>query len=66
VLLDELSPWLRQQLSEAGIPVVDASVKGPMYVNPFELSHPNAKAQEVYADRIGTYLMRHLEESRLA
>ena len=66
VLLDELSPWLRDQLGQAGIPVVDASVKGPMYVNPFELSHPNAKAQEVYADRIGTYLLRQLEESRLA
>jgi hypothetical protein len=66
VLLDELSPWLRQQLVEAGIPVVDASVKGPMYVNPFELSHPNAKAQEVYADRISTYLQRQLEESKLA
>jgi hypothetical protein len=66
VLLDELSPWLRQQLVDAGIPVVDASVKGPMYVNPFELSHPNAKAQEVYAERIGAYLQRQLEESKLA
>jgi hypothetical protein len=66
VLLDELSSWLRQQLDQAGIAVVDASVKGPMYVNPFELSHPNAKAQEVYADRIGAYLQRQVEESKLA
>lgn len=60
VLLDQLSPWLRQQLDAAGIAVVDASVSGPAYVNPFELSHPNALAQQVYADRIGTYLAQQM------
>jgi hypothetical protein len=56
VLLDSLSPALRRMLDEAGIPVVDAAVSGAEYINTLELSHPNAAANRVYAERIERHL----------
>ena len=59
VLLDALSPGLARMLREEGIPVVDAAVSGTEYVNPFELSHPNALANQVYAQKIEAHLISH-------
>ncbi len=62
VLLDQLSAGLARLLEQGGIPVVDASVAGAEYVNPFELSHPNARANRVYADRIDAYVTQRNAE----
>jgi hypothetical protein len=59
VLLDTMSPGLARMLRDEGIPVVDAAVSGTEYVNPFELSHPNALANQVYAERIEAHLIAH-------
>ena len=59
VLLDAMSPGLARMLRDEGIPVIDAAVSGTEYVNPFELSHPNARANEIYAQRIEAHLVSH-------
>jgi hypothetical protein len=59
VLLDAMSPGLARMLRDEGITVIDAAVSGSEYVNPFELSHPNALANQVYADRVEAHLIAH-------
>ena len=59
VLRFSMSDNLRRQLEAAGIPVLDASVSGREYsLMPFD-GHPNGKANEVFAERIHSYLAKH-------
>ena len=59
VLRFSMSDNLRQQLETAGIPVLDASVSGREYsLVPFD-GHPNGKANEIFAERIYSYIAGH-------
>lgn len=59
VLRFSMSDNLRAQLQAAGIPVLDASVNGREYsLMPFD-GHPNAKANEIFAERIHSYVADH-------
>jgi hypothetical protein len=59
VLRFAMSDNLRGQLEAAGIPVVDASVNGREYsLMPFD-GHPNARANEIFAERIYAYIADH-------
>lgn len=59
VLRFAMSDNLREQLEARGIPVVDASVNGREYsLMPFD-GHPNAKANEIFAERIYAYIADH-------
>jgi lysophospholipase L1-like esterase len=55
-LLDPLSPQLQRMLDEAGIPVVDACVRGKEFTLLPDDGHPNAAANRIYAERIRGYL----------
>jgi len=59
VLRFAMSDNLREQLEARGIPVVDASVNGREYsLMPFD-GHPNARANEIFAERIYAYIADH-------
>jgi hypothetical protein len=59
VLRFAMSDNLREQLEARGIPVLDASVKGREYsLMPFD-GHPNARANEIFAERIYSYIADH-------
>ncbi len=65
-LLQALSSGLASRLSDAGIPVVDASLSGQEYTCLPDDGHPNALANRIYAERIRDYLVRFLSERRAA
>jgi len=56
-LWGEVSPALRRRLSDAGIPVLNASVQGKEFTCLPDDGHPNARANRVYAERLRDYLM---------
>jgi len=59
VLRFAMSDNLRGQLETAGIPVLDASVNGREFsLMPFD-GHPNARANEIFAERIYAYVAAH-------
>ena len=59
VLRFAMSDNLRGQLEAAGIPVLDASVNGREFsLVPFD-GHPNGKANEIFAERIYSYVADH-------
>jgi len=51
------SPVLRRRLSDAGIPILNASVQGEEFTCLPDDGHPNARANRVYAERIREYVM---------
>jgi hypothetical protein len=58
-LQGQMSGGLARRLAESGIPVVDASLSGDEYTCLPDDNHPNALANEIYAERIRDYLLRH-------
>jgi hypothetical protein len=58
IMRHSMSDNLRSQLEAAKIPIVDAALNDRKYsLMPFD-GHPNAKANEIFAERIFTYLAR--------
>jgi len=58
-LQDHLSQHLQRLLKDAGIPVVDASVNGEEYTCLPDDVHPNALANQIFAEKIRDYLVQH-------
>jgi len=57
-LLDSFSPQLRRILEELDIPVVDACVRGKEFTLLPDDGHPNASANQIYAEKIREYLLK--------
>jgi hypothetical protein len=57
-----LSAWLAGRLTDAGIPVLDASLADREYFCLPDDGHPNALANQIYAERIHHYLAEYTLE----
>ena len=58
-LLGNMSEHLRSRLRDADIPLVNASLEGREFTNLPDDHHPNALANQIYAQKIYDYLESH-------